>query len=73
MVVGFTIHKIIEYMCPPDERRNYGMGFARLNGPSGNNYVKDNIHHQDLGGYNFAQEIWSQLKNIPLFFTAVPT
>lgn len=50
-----------------------GMGFARLNGSSGNNYVVDNIHQTNLGGYNFAQAIWSQLKNIPLFYTQIPT
>lgn len=48
-----------------------GLGLARLN--SNNNYNVDNIHHTALGGYNFAQAIWSQLKNIPLFYTAVPT
>ena len=48
-----------------------GLGLARLN--SNNNYNVDNIHHTALGGYNFAQAIWSQLKNIPLFFTAIPS
>lgn len=48
-----------------------GMGFARMN--ANNNYNVDQIHHTALGGYNFAQAIWSQLKNIPLFYTAVPT
>lgn len=33
----------------------------------------DQIHHTNLGGYNFAQAIWSQLKNIPLFYKAIPT
>lgn len=48
-----------------------GMGYARSN--ASNNYQVDQIHHTNLGGYNFAQAIWSQLKNIPLFYTAVPT
>ena len=48
-----------------------GMGYARMN--ASNLYNVDQIHHTALGGYNFAQAIWSQLKNIPLFYTAIPT
>ena len=48
-----------------------GMGYARTN--ASNNYNVDQIHHTALGGYNFAQAIWSQLKNIPLFYTQIPT
>lgn len=48
-----------------------GLGFARMN--ASNAYNVDQIHQTDLGGYNFAQAIWSQLKNIPLFYTAIPT
>lgn len=48
-----------------------GMGFARSN--ASNNYQVDQIHHTNLGGYNLAQAIWSQLKNIPLFYTQIPT
>lgn len=48
-----------------------GLGYARLN--ASNAFNVDNIHQSNLGGYNFAQAIWSQLKNIPLFYTAVPT
>jgi hypothetical protein len=48
-----------------------GMGYARMN--ASNAYNVDNIHHTNLGGYNFAQAIWSQLKNIPLFYTEIPT
>ena len=48
-----------------------GLGFARAN--ASNNYHVDQVHHTNLGGYNFAQAIWSQLKNIPLFYTAIPT
>lgn len=47
-----------------------GMGFARAN--ASNDYNVDQIHHTDLGGYNFAQAIWSKLKNIPLFYTSIP-
>ena len=38
-----------------------------------NNYNADQVHQTELGGYNFAQAIWSQLKNIPLFYKAIPT
>lgn len=48
-----------------------GMGFARSN--ASNNYQVDQIHHTNLGGYNFAQAIWVQLKNIPLFYTSIPS
>lgn len=48
-----------------------GMGYARMN--ASNDYNVDNIHHTNLGGYNFAQAIWSQLKNVPLFYTEIPT
>lgn len=48
-----------------------GLGYARVN--ASNNYNVDQIHHTALGGYNFAQAIWSQLKNIPLFYTQIPT
>lgn len=48
-----------------------GMGFARMN--ASNAYNTDQVHHTALGGYNFAQAIWSQLKIIPLFYTQIPT
>lgn len=55
------------YYLPPAD----GMGYARMN--ASNDYNVDQIHQTNLGGYNFAQAIWSQLKNIPLFYTALPT
>lgn len=48
-----------------------GMGLYRMQ--SGNLYNVDNIHHTDLGGYNLAQGIWGYLKNIPLWYTAIPS
>lgn len=48
-----------------------GLGRARMN--ASNTYNVDQIHHTNLGGYNFAQAIWSQLKNIPLFYAAMPS
>lgn len=47
-----------------------GMGFARMN--ASDRYNIDSVHHTNVGGYNFAQAIWSQLKNIPLFYTSIP-
>jgi hypothetical protein len=35
-------------------------------------YLVDYIHHTELGGYVVASYIWSQLKNIPLWYTAIP-
>ena len=46
-----------------------GMGYARMN--ASNDYNVDQIHHTNLGGYNFAQAIWSKIKNIPLFYTSI--
>ena len=47
-----------------------GMGYARMN--ASDDYNVDQVHHTELGGYNFAQSIWSKLKNIPLFYTQIP-
>ena len=49
-----------------------GMGWARMNNKMGVSYNSDYIHHSKLGGYNMAQYVWSQLKNIPLWYTTVP-
>ena len=48
------------------------MGYARLTSSSGSAYVVDNIHQTNLGGYIMAQNLWYQLRNIPLFYTAIP-
>jgi len=50
-----------------------GMGWARMNNNMGISYNSDYIHHNTLGGYNIAHAVWSQLKNIPLWYTEVPT
>ena len=77
---GYTIverDKAIEDVCTIHSvhfiKAATGLGLARLNGADGNDYVVDNVHLTDLGGYNFAQAIWSQLRNIPLFYTQIPT
>lgn len=48
-----------------------GLGLARMQ--ANNLYLVDNIHHTALGGYNIAQGIWGYLKNIPLWYTAIPS
>lgn len=48
-----------------------GLGRARMN--ASNKYNADQIHHTALGGYNFAQAVWAQIKNIPLFYKTIPT
>lgn len=50
-----------------------GLGLGLYRELSGNLYNVDNIHHTDLGGYNLAQGIWGYLKNIPLWYTAIPS
>lgn len=49
-----------------------GLGWARMNNNMGISYNSDYIHHNNLAGYNLAQSVWSQLKNIPLWYTEVP-
>lgn len=49
-----------------------GLNWARMNNKMGVNYNSDYIHHSKIGGYNLAQYVWSQLKNIPLWYTSVP-
>lgn len=68
-----AIEQVCRLNCVYYINAGASLGLARLNGSSGNNYVVDNIHQTNLGGYNFAQAIWSQLKNIPLFYKAIPT
>lgn len=50
-----------------------GLGLGLYREQSGNLYNVDNIHHTNLGGYNLAQGIWGYLKNIPLWYTAIPS
>ena len=47
-----------------------GLGYARISNDT--TYTRDNIHQTDLGGYNYAQFIWSGLKNVPLWYTEIP-
>lgn len=58
----------VHYISPAN-----GMGYAKLTSSSGSLYVEDNIHQTNLGGYIMAENIWYQLRNIPLFYTELPT
>ena len=44
-----------------------GLGYYRVTG--NNNYIADQIHMTDLGGYNIAKCFWARLKNIPTLTT----
>lgn len=48
-----------------------GLGLARMQ--ASNDYNVDQVHHTNLGGYNLAQGVWGYLKNIPLWYTSIPT
>ena len=50
------------------------MGYAKLaDSTKGSLYVVDNIHQTDLGGYIMAENLWYQLRNVPCFYTSIPT
>ncbi len=53
------------YYIPMGE--SSGLGVYRMT----DDYLVDNIHHTEIGGYNLAQFVWSKLKNIPLWYTEV--
>ena len=44
-----------------------GLGVYRMS----NDYLADNIHHTEMGGYNLAHFVWSKLKDIPLWYTEI--
>lgn len=47
-----------------------GLGLYRMQ--NNDNYLVDQVHHTELGGYNLAQGIWAHLKNIPLWYNELP-
>lgn len=49
------------------------LGYGKLSSSKGSLYVADNIHQTNLGGYILAEAMWKQIKEIPLFRTALPT
>lgn len=53
---------------------NSNMGYAKLaDATKGSLYVVDDLHQTDLGGYIMAENLWYQLRNIPLFYTSMPS
>lgn len=56
--------------CVPfiDGQSNCGLGYARVK--DGTKYVRDQIHLTPLGAKNLGQYFYSQIKNIPLFYSA---
>ena len=56
--------------CVPfiDGQSNCGLGYARVSG--NNRSVQDQIHLTPLGAKNLGQYFYSQIKNIPLFYSA---
>ena len=56
--------------CVPfiDGQSNCGLGYARVK--DGTKYVRDQIHLTTLGAKNLGQYFYSQIKNIPLFYSA---
>ena len=49
------------------------MGYAKLTASNKRDYVVDNIHQTELGGYIYAESIWAELRNVPLFRTVLPS
>ena len=53
---------------------NSNMGYAKVSDATkGPLYVVDTLHQTNLGGFIMAQNLWYQLRNVPLFYTAIPT
>lgn len=48
---------------------NEALGWAKKT----NDYISDQVHYTALGGYVVAEYLWSKIKNIPLWRTAIPT
>ena len=69
--------KMVEEICHLNRvhflNADNSMGYAKIaDSTKGPLYVVDDIHQTDLGGYIMAQNLWYQLRNIPLFYTAIP-
>lgn len=48
-----------------------GLGFARMD--ANDLYNVDQIHHTELGGYNLGKFVWSKLKDIPCWYSSLPS
>ena len=60
--------KVAEYVGIPVIRCGQD-SMINCNNP---NYIVDQIHHTELGGYQYAKTIWAKLKNIPLKAISLP-
>lgn len=69
--------EMVERICHVNRvhflRNDNNMGYAKLTSSTGSLYVVDSIHQTALGGFIMAQNLWYQLRNIPLWYTAMPT
>ena len=54
------------YYIPVGE--SSGLGLSRVS----DQYLVDQIHLTELGGYNVALFIWNKLRNIPMWYTKLP-
>jgi hypothetical protein len=50
----------------------YAIGYYRKPRSGSNQYYADTYHLSQLGGHVVAEYLWSKIKNIPLFYTAIP-
>ena len=53
-------------------KANDNVGYGKAQSSKKSLYISDNIHQTSLGGYVFAENIWYQLRNIPLMRTTIP-
>lgn len=73
----FDKNRLIEAVCELNSVYYIPLGssgnFGYYKQKSHPELTQDGVHPSDLGGYNLAQFIWSHLKNIPLWYTRIPT
>lgn len=73
----YTWAAMVEEICRLNRvhfiRSDNNMGYAKLTASDASAYIRDNIHQTELGAYIMAQNIWYQLRNVPLFYTEMPT
>ena len=67
---------MIEQICAINRvhflKPDNNMGIGKLNSSKRSLYVQDSIHQTELGGYVMAENLWYQIKNIPVFRTSIP-
>jgi len=68
-------YKLMEEICylnrVPFLKSSNNMGWGKLTSEKGSRYLIDHVHHSELGGYIYAQTIWYQLRNVPVFSSSV--